>query len=96
LYYPWGDAQWRPYLSIGFGAANFYFRDTRGVGINQTLVALPYGAGTKYYLHNWLALRLAVMDNWAIGTGGLDTMHNISLDFGLEVRFGGMRRKYRH
>ena len=36
MYYPWGDARWRPFVSLGFGAGNFYFKDE----------VLPYYGGS--------------------------------------------------
>tara|TARA_B100000809_G_scaffold160596_1_gene157988 strand:+ start:167 stop:691 length:525 start_codon:yes stop_codon:yes gene_type:complete len=94
LHYPWGDARWRPFASIGMGFANFRFRDAAGRKHDERLFHLPVGMGVKYYYRKWLVLRAELMDNLAFGGNGLDTMHNVSLTGGVEVRFGGWRRKY--
>ena len=94
LHYPWGDARWRPYGSIGIGMACFRFRDDRHGRLNEALFHLPIGVGMKYYYDKHLVLRFDVMDNMAFGSGGLDTMHNISLTGGVELRCGGRRMSY--
>jgi hypothetical protein len=94
LYYPWGDAHWRPFASVGLGVASFRFDDQFGRRIEETLFHIPIGLGVKYYYQRWLALRLSVMDNMAIGRSELDTMHNFSITGGVEMRFGGRRTSY--
>lgn len=94
LYYPWGDAHWRPFFTAGLGLASFYFQDDNQQSVNETLFSLPWGIGVKYYYDNWLALRCAVMDNWSFGAQGLNTMHNFSLTCGVELRLGGPRKSY--
>jgi hypothetical protein len=94
LYYPWGDAEWRPFASVGLGVANFRFEDANQVLFDDTLLTIPVGVGVKYYYRPWLALRTELMDNFSIGSHGLDTMHNVSLSGGVEVHFGGPRRTY--
>jgi len=94
LYYPWGDASWRPYLTLGFGLASFYFQDDNLQSINKTVLGLPFGVGVKYYWDRWLAVRFDIMNNWSLGAQDLTTMHNVSLAAGVEVRFGGNRKSY--
>ena len=94
LYYPWGDAKWRPFASIGVGFANFRFEDANQVLVDDSLLTIPMGVGVKYFYRPWLALRTSLMDNLSIGSQGLDTMHNLSLSFGVEVHFGGPRNTY--
>lgn len=94
LYYPWGDARWRPYFTLGAGLASFYFQDTNGQSVNETLLSLPFGLGVKYYWDNWLAVRCGLMDNLSFGSQGLSTMHNISLTCGVEIHFGRPPRSY--
>lgn len=94
LYYPWGDAQWRPFASVGLGFANFRFYDANQVLVDDDLLTIPLGVGVKYYYRPWLAWRTSVMDNLSIGSQGLDTMHNLSFTVGVEVHFGGPRQTY--
>ena len=94
LYYPWGDAQWRPYASIGLGVASIRFNDELGQAYNEVLFHVPIGIGAKYQFRRWCALRFDAMDNLAVGTSSLDTMHNLSFTFGVEVHAGGFRTSY--
>jgi hypothetical protein len=55
---------------------------------------MPWGIGLKYQIYPWLIMRSEVLDNFAIGSGSLDTMHNVSGTVSLEVRFGGHRPSY--
>lgn len=89
LYYPWGDAAWRPYLGVGVGLAHLRFVDDLDLGYADALLEFPLSIGCKYYFQNWLALKLTLTDNLVIGDSGLNTMHQWSLTGGVEVRFGG-------
>ena len=89
LYYPWGDARWRPFATLGFGVVGFHFQDRSGQGFDQTIVHLPIGLGLKYKWQPIFAFRLDLKDNLAFGTSRLDTMHNWSLTCGVELRWGG-------
>ena len=95
LYYPWGDATWRPYGSIGLGSAHVRFMDRLGDRYSKSFLGLPLALGLKYRCNDWLALRLEVSDNMAFGGGpGFNMLHNLSATGGLEVRFGGTRKVY--
>lgn len=94
MYYPWGDARWRPFVSVGVGAGNFYFKDETAELVRAKVVTFPLSAGFKYYRHNWLAWRVSVTDQWSLGAQGVDSMHNIALTAGVEVHFGGSRVGY--
>jgi hypothetical protein len=94
LYYPWGDSRWRPFGSLGMGWGSFAYVTSEGDAIDKTLLTLPIGYGVKYFFRNWMGLRLTATDNWAIGQGSLNTMHNFSLTFDVEVHFGGRRVSY--
>ncbi|MBC8356467.1 MAG: hypothetical protein H8E66_31185 [Planctomycetes bacterium] len=94
LYYPWGDAEWRPFASVGIGFASFRFEDANQVLVDDKLLTIPLGVGVKHYYRPWLALRTSVTDNLSIGSGALETMHNLSLSVGVEVHFGGPRKTY--
>ncbi len=94
LYYPWGDSRFRPYLLLGLGMATFDYVDLQGMERDAVLLGMPFGGGLKYQAHPRLAFRLEVLDNLAFENDRLDTMHNVSLSFGLELRYGGTRRVY--
>jgi len=95
LYYPWGDAKWRPYALFGLGVAQFEYHDPDDRLFNQLLFGMPWGVGLKYRWDDRLAIRVELLDNIAFGApGGLETMNNISLTGGAEFRFGGPRKSY--
>jgi len=94
LYYPWGDATWRPFASLGVGAARLRFQNSNAQLVDDVLLTIPFGAGVKYYYRPWLALRTSLIDYWTIGSQGLSTMHNVAVTAGVEVHFGGPRRSY--
>jgi hypothetical protein len=94
LYYPWGDTRWRPYLSCGVGMAHFDFVDAAGQAFQQGLFDIPLGGGIKYRARPWCVWRLDVHDNISFAGGALDTMHNVTLTFGVDYRFGGNRLDY--
>lgn len=93
-YYPWGDARWRPFATIGLGFTSIDYLDHVGVRIKDTLLGMPIGIGMKYRARQWLTLRAELMDNIAFGSDQVPTMHNLSLTAGLEFRFGGSRTSY--
>lgn len=95
-WYFWGDARWRPFVSLGAGLANFDYADEDGLAINETSFHLPVGGGVKYLFDRSLALRLDVTDNFAFGSDHTSAMHNFSYTLGVEWRFGGSssRRYY--
>jgi hypothetical protein len=94
VWYPWGDTPWRPYLSAGVGAARVDFLDRLSVRRADTVFALPVAAGVKYQLTDRLVFRTEVADNILFGSGEFDTLHDVSVTTGLELRFGGPRRAY--
>ena len=89
---PGATALVRPYVSLGIGLANIGFFDNQDHHYNQTLFGLPIGIGMKYYWTPWFIFRGDLVDNLAFG-GGIDPLTNISLTGGIEIRFGGVRRK---
>jgi len=94
LYYPWGDAQWRPYFLAGVGFGHFHFQDELGNGQDAALLGFPVGIGLKYQYRRWLAVRLELLDNIALANDGLATMHNASLTLGVEVHHGVHPQSY--
>jgi hypothetical protein len=94
LYYPWGDARWRPYVTVGLGVANIRFQDQAEGKFHESLLGLPFGMGLKYQARKWLAWRLEVKDNLVVSGAGLSTMHNLSITGGVEVHFGNHPTSY--
>ncbi len=95
LYYPWGDARWRPYCFMGMGGASFDFVDHNGRGHDDTLFGMPIGLGIKFLTdRRWLVLRAEIADNIAFGDGGLDTMQNVSFTLGVEAHYGARPKTY--
>ncbi len=95
MYYPWGDARWRPYLSVGIGASRMKFTDIFLVHYDTTCFVFPLAVGVKYHWNDWLALRVECSENLSIpGGGGLKAVHNVSINGALEIRFGGPRTAY--
>lgn len=96
LYYPWGDAQWRPFGTIGIGLGDFSFYDEQNRRIHQTLFTMPFGLGLKYRANGRWVLRFDVLDNLTFGGGNqINTMNNLSITAGIEARLGiGQRTSY--
>jgi hypothetical protein len=94
MYYPWGDAQWRPFFSLGGGAALVDFHDGDGVRYNETLFQIPIAFGVKYLYDRWFALRADLTQNVLFGAGGLNGRDNVSATAGFEVHFGARPRSY--
>jgi hypothetical protein len=94
MYYPWGDAKFRPYWRLGLGGTRFDFPTETGDRRDAWLVTMPFGVGLKYPLRPWLAARVEFADNFSIGGDGLPTQHNLMLNFALECRFGAHPRSY--
>ncbi len=88
LYYPWGDARWRPYGSLGLGVAGYHFVDLDNMQVDHTGASLPIGFGVKYLLRNWLALRIDIKDNVIFGGKDVGTTSNWSLTGGIEMHWG--------
>ncbi len=94
LYYPWGDAQWRPFFLLGFGSADFEYVDRLSTLWADTVFELPIGIGVKYRQNECLAVRLELMDNIVFGGDSMEDMHILTLTAGAELRFGGSRCAY--
>ena len=88
MYYPLGDARWRPFLTAGLGWSDFYFSDDRGDKHLDTLGMVPFGLGVKYLHDKNLALRVDLIDEVTFGSGALSTFHYVAITAGLEVRYG--------
>jgi len=88
VYYPWGDSKIRPYMLLGAGMAQIDFVDSANVNFNTTLFTTPFGCGVRFRQTPWLVWRFEILDNLSYGADGVDTMNNISLTAGMELRLG--------
>jgi hypothetical protein len=94
LFYPLGDARWRPYLLAGLGFQTFRFNNELGQRISEAPLMIPIGCGVKYFFSPWFTLRFDFVDNICLGNDRISGMNNISLMCGCEFRFGGRRPSY--
>jgi hypothetical protein len=94
LWYPTGDSRLRPYFLAGLGFQYHNFRDHNYRLTEDAVFSMPLGIGVKWMCSPWLALRMEFTENIAVGSPELDMMHNLSLNGGVEVRFGGTRPSY--
>jgi hypothetical protein len=88
MYYPLGDARWRPFLTAGVGWSDFYFHDDRGAKHLDTVGMIPFGVGLKYLCNERLAIRFDLIDEMTFGDGALSNFHYVALAAGLEFRYG--------
>lgn len=94
VYYPWGDSKVRPYMLLGAGLARIDFVDSANVNFNTTLFTMPFGGGIQFRQTPSLIWRFEVLDNLSYGADGVDTMHNVSLTAGMEIRLGARPKSY--
>jgi hypothetical protein len=94
LYYPWGDARWRPYTGFGLGVGNYNFRDLNQVSVDQFAVQIPLSLGVKYAFKPWWGLRLDATNYLVLPANDLSFMNQVALSLAAELRFGGQRRSY--
>lgn len=98
MFYPLGDTKWRPFAMLGMGLVDLGYIDDRGRKWHQDLITMPFAVGVKYRLNNLNALRLDVTDNVVFGNNqagnGQHVMHNVSVLFAFERRFGLPHRSY--
>lgn len=94
LYYPWGDAAWRPYAFIGLGAAWLAFQDEDQRYLHVSALTMPWGLGVKRRLDKHWVLRMEVADQFIFAADGADAMHQWTVTGGVEVHFGGRRPSY--
>ncbi len=83
LYYPWGDANLRPYWRLGIGDTKYDFPVDSGDRWDEWNFATPFGVGMKYSLRRWLAARVEFTDQFSWVGHGAATQHNLTLNFGL-------------
>jgi outer membrane protein with beta-barrel domain len=94
LYYPFGDARWRPYFGLGLGMATYRFRDETNERVHDSALSVPISVGVKYFYSPHFTLRLDAVDNVTLGSDNLDAMNNFFLLGSVEYRFGGRRPSY--
>jgi hypothetical protein len=95
LYYPWGDAHFRPYLLFGIGTDRIKFTDRLGTNYARILFGMPVGLGFKYHMNDWLIFRVECTDNIALAGGSVfQTQQNFSATGAFEVRLGRTRMQY--
>jgi hypothetical protein len=94
VFYPFGDARWRPYFLAGIGFQSFRFNNLDGKRISETPMDIPLGFGVKYFYSPWFTLRFDFVDNMCLGNARISGMHNLAFMSGVEFRFGGRRPSY--
>jgi hypothetical protein len=94
VFYPLGDARWRPYLSAGVGFQTVRFNNDLGNRISEATFSVPLGIGVKYFYGPWFSLRFDFVNNISLGNDRISAMNNIGLMAGVECRFGGRRQSY--
>jgi hypothetical protein len=95
LLYPGGDKRWRPYFLVGLGVAQVRFVDALRERYSATVADMPLALGIKYLVAERLALRFEVGDTIVFGGGaGFNTVSDLTVTGGIELRLGGGRRSY--
>lgn len=88
LYYPWGDARWRPYGAVGMGLGGYRYATEAEPAGHHTGFALPLGVGVKFLWDRRWALRFDAKDNIVLGGDTVGTTHTWSLMGGIEFHWG--------
>jgi len=94
MYYPWGDATFRPYWRLGVGLTEFDYPTDAGNRYDETVLTFPIGFGLKYPFGPNCAGRAEFTDYYSPAHSGIDVQHNLTLVFGLECRFGAHPKSY--
>lgn len=88
------DRRWDLIFSFGAGLAYWDLAGATG-DVTETTLLLPFALGFRYRYDDDLALRLELQDNVSLGERtGSGRIDIVSLNFGLELRFGGPRLSY--
>jgi hypothetical protein len=74
--------------------AQIRFTDIMDERWSKTVPDIPLGVGLKFHVSELAALRLELNDTIIFGNGAFNTLHDVSVTGGLELRFGGSRRVY--
>lgn len=94
VYYPWGDTKVRPFFQLGMGVVEVDTIRGDGAPETATLLSMPFGGGVQFPLTRWAAMRLEILDAWAFGGDGVDTLSNFSFTAGMEFRLGARPNSY--
>ena len=86
MFYPLGDARWRPFATVGIGASDFYFFDDHGHRHLDTLLQFPFGVGVKYLFNDRCAFRIDLIDELTLSGASTSTFHYVALTAGVELR----------
>ncbi|MDR0869371.1 MAG: outer membrane beta-barrel protein [Planctomycetaceae bacterium] len=92
-YYPLGNTKWRPFFKYGLGFARESFTNTYGQKIRINTVAMPFGAGLRYWWNENLAIQADLVDNVIFSSKGTKTQGNIAFAVGLTYSFGTSKSK---
>jgi OOP family OmpA-OmpF porin len=84
LYHFMPDSKLVPFLAVGLGGMSV---DYSGVTHDKDRVTFDYGAGLKYFVTDWLALRADVRHVLAFGS----VYNNLEYTVGLMFYFGGKK-----
>jgi OOP family OmpA-OmpF porin len=84
LYHFMPESRLVPFLAVGIGGMTINYIGNKA---NKTLFTPAYGAGVKYFITDWLALRADVRH--VMGLGSL--YHNLEYAVGLTFYFGGAK-----
>jgi hypothetical protein len=88
LYYPLGNAKWRPYFKYGLGFGQQEFIDTFGYKHSKGIGAMPMGIGLRYWWNERLAIQMDLTDNIIFAVGNAKTQNNFAFTLGLTYAFG--------
>jgi hypothetical protein len=88
MYYPLGDARWRPFITAGVGWSTLEFFDDFHHRHIDALLFFPYGVGLKYLWNDHWALRIDLIDELTLSGNQTSTFHYVALTAGLEFRYG--------
>ncbi|MDR0327348.1 MAG: porin family protein [Planctomycetaceae bacterium] len=88
LYYPLGNAKWRPYFKYGLGFGQQEFIDTFGFKQSKGIGTMPMGIGMRYWWNERLAIQMDLTDNIIFATGNAKTQNNFAFTLGLTYAFG--------
>jgi hypothetical protein len=95
IYTRFATKRLRPYASVGLGMTYLDLVDHTGAALREFAPTVPLGAGLQYRHHEWLFLNVDVRDMIVLGQQvDLETMHNLMLTGGLEMRFGASPNVY--
>lgn len=94
LYYPLGDAQWRPYMGLGLGLTDVDLQNDLDERVHETAFSVPWAWGVKYRYNDRLAFRFDMVVDFAATAGNrLDGTTNFGMTGGIEYHFGGGTRR---